>query len=183
MKRYLALAALALAPQVWSQELKLTVFDRLKDKASEVTNLNLPKSVIDFAGGILGGGEDGAKLKKLVDGLQGILVRSLEFDKEGAYTKADVQSLISEMGGPGWNLIISADENHGQEISRIWIRTGGNGELGGMRILSAESKELSVIEINGKIRVEDLKQLEGLGIPNINLGSEHTGNSTKKKEE
>jgi hypothetical protein len=173
MKRYLVLAALLVAPLAWAQEPKLTVFERLKDMASDSTNINLPKDLIRAGAGILGAlgsdDKDIAKLKKLADGLNGIIVRSLEFEKEGAFTKADVQQLISELGGPGWNLIVNSSENHGQEISRVWIKIGGNGEVGGLRILSVESKELTVVSIDGKVRLEDLKDLEALGVPDINI--------------
>jgi hypothetical protein len=175
MTRYLAVMVLALAPPACAQGLKLSVFDRLKDKATEVVDLNLPKNLIDIGVGFV---PDADKLKKMA--LSSILIRSLEFDKEGVYSDADVQSLISELTGPGWNLVIKADEK--KEKSRIWIKSSGNGELGGLRILSAEAKELSVIEIVGKVRPEDLKDLGGL-LPDINLGSEHTAQPAKKNEE
>lgn len=168
------MAVLAFAPLGIAQELRLPVFDKLKEKASDVTNLTLNKNLLQLGVGFLGNDKDAAKIKKLVEGLNGIFVKSLEFDKEGAYTKADLQQLLSEVGGPGWNLIISSDENHGQEISRIWIKTSGNGEVGGMRILSAEAKELTVVDISGRVRLEDLKDLEGLGVPDIHLSGEHT---------
>ena len=125
MRRYVAMAVLAFAPLGIAQELRLPVFDKLKEKASDVTNLTLNKNLLQLGVGFLGNDKDAAKIKKLVEGLNGIFVKSLEFDKEGAYTKADLQQLLSEVGGPGWNLIISSDENHGQEISRIWIKTSG----------------------------------------------------------
>ena len=181
MKKLVAFAALALAPLACAQ-LKLTVFDKLKAKASDVVNINLNKDLLGLGAGFLGSDKgDGAKIKKLAEGLNSILIHSLEFDKEGAYSDADVKQIVSEMGGPGWNLVVSADENKGREISRIWIKASGNGELGGLRIMSAESKELSIIEIIGKIRLEDLKDLGALGIPNI--ASEHTGKPAEKKEE
>ena len=161
MKRFLAIAALALARLAFGQELKLEVFDRLKDRATESTNLNLSKELLSLATSFLGSdkGADSAKLKKLTEGLAGILVRTLEFDKEGVYTDADVQQLIRELGTPGWSIVISADGRHGNghEISRIWVKSANQGEVGGLRILSAEDTELSVIEISGRIRLQDLK--------------------------
>jgi hypothetical protein len=183
MKIYLALAMLALAPLVSAQNLKLAVFDKLKDKASEVTDLNLSKDLLGLGASFLGGDKDAAKVKKLADGLNSILVKSLEFDKAGVYTDADVKDLISELAGPGWNLVISSTENHGHEISRIWVKPSGNNELGGLRIMSAEPTELSVIEITGKVRLEDLKDLGALGVGIPNIASEHTGQPDKKKEE
>lgn len=183
MRKYLVLAALAVAPLACAQGLKLQVFERLKDKASSVTDLNLNKDMLGLGASFLGN-SDAAKVKKLAEGLSGILVHSLEFEKEGIYSPADVQSLIAELGSPGWNLVVSSDEKHGKghEISRVWIKSGAGGELGGLRIMSAEAKELSVIEISGKIRLEDLKDLGGLGVPNVNIGDGHNGKPGAKEE-
>jgi hypothetical protein len=187
MRRYLAFGVLALAPLicaqgVCAQGLKLNTFEKLKDKASDSTDLTLSKDLLKMGAGFLGSDADAAKVKKLAAGLNGILIRSLEFEKEGAYTNADVQALIAEMGSPGWSLVISADEKSGSghEISRVWIKGSENGELGGLRILSAEPKELSAIEILGRVRLEDLKDLGGLGVPDLNIGS-HQGQSKGKK--
>jgi hypothetical protein len=166
-----------------AQELHLPVFDRLKPQASNVVDLNLSKDLLGLGAGFLGGDKgDGAKVKKVVEGLNNIVIHSLEFEKAGAYSDADVDQIIHEMDTPGWKLVVSADEKKkGHEISRIWLKSTGEGELGGLRIMSAEPKELSIIEITGKIRLEDLKELGGLGVPNIL--SQHTAEPVKKNDE
>jgi hypothetical protein len=183
MNRFVAVAVLAVAPMACAQELKLSVFDRLKPQASNVVDLNLSKDLLGLAGGVLSNDGDNAKVKKLAEGLNNVVIRSLEFGKEGAYTDADVSQIISEMNIPGWKLVVSVDEKHekGREISRIWTKATGNGEMGGLRIMSAEPKELTVVEITGRISLKDLGDLKGLGIPNI--GSEHTGQAQKKEKE
>jgi hypothetical protein len=174
--------ALVFAHFASAQELHLPVFERLKHQASNVVDLNLSKDLLGLGAGFLGGDKgDGDKVKKLVEGLNNVVIHSLEFEKEGVYSDADVTQIIHEMDTPGWKLVVSADEKKGHEISRIWLKATGNGELGGLRIMSAEAKELSVIEITGKIRLEDLKELGGLGIPNI--VSQHTAQPVKKNDE
>jgi hypothetical protein len=182
MKTAFAFSMLAIVPIVCAQELKLSAFDRLKPLASNVVDLNLSKDLLGLATGFLGGEKgDGARIKKLAEGLNNVVIRSFEFDKEGVYSDADVKQLIAEMSSAGWKLVVSAYDKKERETSRIWLKATGNGELGGMRILSAEPKELSVIEITGKIRLEDLKDLGGLGIPDI--PTDHTGQPSKKDEE
>lgn len=183
MKRLLAAALLAALPLAFAQPLKLDVFEKLKKRATSVVDLNLNKDLLSLGMSFLGGDRsvDAAKIKKLAEGLNGIQIRSLEFEKEGDFSSKDVQELIEEMAGKGWQLVISADEKKEAEISRIWVMSGSNGEVGGMRILSAEPKELTVIEINGKVRLEDLKDLSGLGIPS-NITNEHS-HSGKKNED
>jgi hypothetical protein len=183
MKKCVVLAALALTPLACGQ-LKLSVFDKLKAQASDSVNLNLGKDLLTLGSGLLGDGKgDAAKVKKLAEGLSSILIQSLEFEKEGVYSSADVQQIISEMSGPGWTLVLSADEKKEHEISRIWIKSSSSGELGGLRIMSAEPKELSVIEIIGKVSLKDLGDLGGLGLGIPNLAGGHTSQPPKKNEE
>jgi hypothetical protein len=187
MKRFLAVTALVLAPLAYAQPLKLAVFDRLKDKASDNTDINLNKDVIGMGLGFLGGAKDGdaAQAKSVLGGLRNIQVKSLEFEKEGEYTDADVQALLAELAGPGWNLIVRVEENKGkknQEISRIWIKAATETESGGLRIMTAEPKELTVVVIEGRIRLEDLKNLEGV-LPSIHLPDNNEGSSKKKEDE
>lgn len=181
MKKHLALGILCLASAACAQSLRLTVFDRLKEKASDSSEVTLNKDLLKMASSFLGSG-DGAKVKKLAGGLNSILIRSLEFDKEGVYTNADLVSLVAELGGPGWNLVLSADEHKkkGRETSRIWMKSTENGQPGGLRIMSAEPKELSVIEIIGKVNVDDLRDLGGLGVPDINLGGDKSKKTDKE---
>ncbi len=183
MKRYLALAALVVAP-LGAQPLKLGILDKLKDKATEVVDVNLSKDMLKLGTSFLGDGgktpdhPDNADLKKLTEGLDSILVKSFEFDEEGAYTEADVRQIVSEMASSGWTLMVSVEEKKSKELMRVW------GKPGGIRLLTAEPKELTVVEIIGKISLDNLKDLSGLGVPNILR--QHTAGPAqppKKKEE
>lgn len=181
MKRCLLLAALAIAPLACAQGLKLSVFDRLRDKATDKTEIELPKTLLHAACSFLGEDADSAKAKKTCEGLETVLVKSLSFDKPGVFTSADVQQLNSELATPGWSQIINVTENGGKDVSRIWVKLGADGEAGGLRILIAEDDELSVVQIVGKVRLQDLAGLEFLGLPsNILKDAEK---SEKKKEE
>lgn len=181
MKRYLLLAALAIAPLACAQGLKLAVFDRLRDKATDKTEIEIPKALMRAAAGLLGDDPDSAKARKLVEGLESILVKSLSFDKPGVFTSADVQQLNSELATTGWSQIVNVTEDGGKDVSRIWVKLGASGEIAGLRILAAEDDELSVVEIVGKVRLQDLAGLEFLGLPSDIL--KRTEKSEKKKEE
>lgn len=173
--------ALLLTTFAFGQELHMPVFNRLKSQASNVVDLNLSKDLLGLGAGFLGRDKDGEKVKKVVSGLNNIVIHSLEFDKEGVYNDADVADLIRELGAPDWKLVVSAEEKKNHEASRIWIKSAANGALGGMRILTAERKELTVVEITGRISPEDLKDLGGLNIPG--LAGEHEGQGQKKNDE
>ena len=188
MKCYLLLAALAVAPLALAQNLKLSVFDRLKEKATDNVNITLPKGMLGLVKGVIDDGDaDAAKIKKLLDGIDSILVRSLSFKNSGAYTKADVDQLRAELATSGWTQLVHVAENDGKDISSVWVKSGAAGEIAGLRVLNAEEYELSVVEIVGKVRLKDLAFLAGLdslGIPADllkDLGG--FGQSDKKKKD
>jgi hypothetical protein len=179
MKSYFVVAMLLAAPVVYGQPLQIKLLDELKAKASEVVDLNFNKDMLKLGASFLGSGkQDDPKIKKLVAGLDSFLIKSFEFDKEGAYSKSDLEDLIHQMGRPGWNLIISTDEKKSRETTRIWIKASTPQEVGGMRLLSAEPKELTIIESIGRINLDDLKDLASMGgVRDVTI--DHSG----KKEE
>jgi len=167
MKRILLLtfgcAVMALA---WQSPLKLDHLDRLAAKASESVNITLDASMLKLAAAFLSADddEDGADIKKLVQGLKGIYVRSFEFKNTGEYTDADIESIRAQLRDPGWKKIVEVRSKVDGDAD-IYVKTDAS-KIGGLAIISAEPKELTVVSIEGTISVEDVKKLGGnFGIP------------------
>jgi hypothetical protein len=99
-----------------------------------------------------------AKIKKLVGGLKGIYVRSFEFDKEGAYSDSDVATLRNQLRAPDWSRLVGVRSKRDSENVDLFLRT--NHESGGLAIIVANPKQLTVVQIMGKL---DLDQLSELG--------------------
>jgi hypothetical protein len=161
----LLVAALPLA----AQQIKFPpAFEKLAAKASEKINVNLDASLVEFAGRFLSGEKpDEAAAKKLLGSLKGIYIRGFEFSKEGEYSPKDLDSIREQLKSPGWNCFFSAEEQGGRETVDICLHR--EGELAtGLVVLAVEPKEVSVINIVGSIRPEDLATLSGkFGIPEI----------------
>jgi hypothetical protein len=49
----------------------------------------------------------------LVANLRGIYIRSFEFDKEGAYTSAEVEALRSQVHGSAWSRVVGVRSERG----------------------------------------------------------------------
>jgi hypothetical protein len=150
------------------------VFDRLQAKASDSVDLSLDSSVISVGARFLSGqGGDAAKLKRLIDGLKSITVRSFTFDKPGEYTAADVQKIRDLLKTPLWTRIVSAHNKQDGEDAEIYLMTGkpstGNDKPGGLLIISTEPLELTVVHILGAVDLKDLDTLDEmeLGIPKL----------------
>ena len=64
----------------------------LAARASNVTEVTLGKNMLGFAAKFMNGkDQDEAATKHLIENLDGIYVRSYEFDKEGEYSMEEIQ--------------------------------------------------------------------------------------------
>jgi hypothetical protein len=163
MKTKLFVLAMAMAGVMAAQQVKLpAALDKLASKAKEVTNVTLGPELMGMATKFMDSNKpDQAEAKKIAGKLRGVYIRSYEFEKPGEYTEADYAEIRDQLKAPEWTNIISTRSS--KEISEIYMHKDG-----GMLILSAEPKELTVVNIVGKITAEDLGGLSGqFGVPNI----------------
>ena len=167
--------------QAWAQENRCLPGDieKYAAKASSRSDVNLDRNMLGFAGNFLNDKDaDEAGAKKVVRGLNAIVVHSYEFDDAGAYNAADLDSIRNQYKGSEWSHIVSTREqvkNKAPESSDIWIHLV-NGKSTGMVILSAEEKELSFVCIDGMLNPAMLSSLSGqFGIPKVDVPGS-TGN-------
>ncbi len=155
----------------------------LAARASDVTEVTLGKNMLDFAAKFMNGNDkDQAAVKQLVQGLEGIYVRSYEFDKDGEYSMDQVEKLRQAFETPEWQPIVRTRERKSAEMTDVMVKQV-NGETRGMFILTTEPKELTIVMILGPIRMDQLGMLKGIG----GLGAlgdidKNTGNKDKEKD-
>ena len=162
-----------IVPLAYGQEAKLKVdhLDKLAAKASEVSDVDLEGPLLQSASKFLSKGETDAEIKELVSGLKGIYVRSFEFEKEGVYSQSDLDIIRKQLQSPGWTRIVSVHSKQDKESTEIYSMLSGD-KIVGLAILSAEPKELTVVNIVGPI---DLARMGGhFGIPPMSLNTGKT---------
>ena len=155
-------------------------WDKLAAKAVEKVDVNLEGPVLAMAAKFLGDKGDESKVKNLVQGLKGVYVKSFTFDKEGQYSEADLNEIRAQVKAPEWSKIVDMQEKH--ESSAIYVKTDGK-QTQGIVVVSAEPRELTVVQIIGPIDPAVLSELSGnLGIPKIDLGSKQKTTTGKKDD-
>jgi hypothetical protein len=168
--RFVLLLFLSMGPML-AQDVKLPAsIDKLAAKASEVVDVTLDGDTLRLASKFLSGkNPDEVKVKNLVSGLKGIYVRSFEFDKEGEYSPDELDAIRSQLRGPGWSRLVGVISKKGHENCEVFIKVEGD-KAGGLVILAAEPKELTVVNIVGSINLDDLSELGGhFGIPEVEM--------------
>ena len=165
--------------------LKLDHLERLADKADEVTDVNLDGAMLKLASKFMDEDEkdpEEAKVREMIKKLKGIYIKSFEFDKEGQYTDADVESIREQLRGPGWKKMVNVRSKRDKENAEIYV-LGDEDNMLGLVILAAEPKELTVVDIVGPIDLDRLSELGGhLGIPPVEVkkGGKEAGDANSK---
>lgn len=165
--RKLALLAFvfALTVPLHAQRINLDV-PGLADKASETTDVTLDGAMLRFAAKFLSDSDpDQRNARDIVRGLQGIYVRSYEFDREGEYDRGII-ARVREQLGPNWKPLVVV-RSRMKENTEIYVDMNGD-KVGGLLILSAEPRELTMVNLVGPIDIDKLSSLEGeFGIPHL----------------
>lgn len=169
MKRWIVAVALGWAPLA-AQEIKFPEsFQRLAARATNTVDVNLDASLLQLGGQFLSAKDpDQAKVKELVKNLKGVYVRVYEFAQEGAYSEADLDEIRSQLKqAPGWTRIAAVRESKGREIVEVYLKKEGD-RIGGLTVIAAEPKELTIAHILGPMDPEKLGQLGGfMGVPKV----------------
>src|SRR5260370_12325939 len=143
--------------------------EKVGDRASSKVEVTLDGSVLKLAAKFLCDDDDpdSAKIKKLVNGLKGIYDKTFEFEKEGAYSDSDIAGIRKQLES-GWSRIVGIQSKKDGDNAEIYLKTGGPD--GGLAILCAGAKELTIVNIVGKIDLDQLSELGGnMGVPKIDV--------------
>lgn len=153
------LLALCCTPVACAQQFQINL-DHLTAKASETVDLSLNGSTLQFAAKFLDSKDpDQNKVKKLIAGLEGIYVRSFEFQKAGEWSPADLETIRKQLKAPEWSKIVGVKSTEG-ETDEIYLRFQ-NGKIAGVAVIAAEPKELTVVNIAGPVDLDSLAELGG----------------------
>lgn len=170
MRPMVVFTVLALAPMA-AQEIKFSEkFQQLAAKAANTVDVNLDASMLQLGSQFLSPKDpDQAKVKELVKDLKGVYVRVYEFAQEGAYSDSDLEEIRSQLKQtPGWTRIASVRESKGRETVEVYLKKEGD-RIGGLTVIAAEPKELTIAHILGALDPEKLGELGGfMGMPKVN---------------
>ena len=162
-------------------KLQLANLDKLSDKAKRVTDVTLDGSLLQFAVNLIQKidpqDEDVAQLQSIIKNLKGIYIKSFEFDDASQYSKADVDGIRSQLTAPRWSKIVQSIEKRRNEYDEIYILKSGD-KVGGVVILVAEARELTVVNLVGEVPMDKVASLERHLAP----GEKHSDKPKQKKE-
>lgn len=156
--------AMAQNPRISTAQL-----DGLASKATETVDLNLDEGLMQLAAKAFSGNDpDEMKIKDLVNHLKGIYVKSFEFDTEGQYSDADLESVRSQLRNSAWKKIFSASSKKEGSVEIYLMQIGA--DITGLALLASDPKEITVVNIVGPVDLQKLSELEGhFGVPVLDV--------------
>ena len=173
--------AAGLAP-LWAQDIKLPAnLDKLSAKAEESVDITLDGSLLKMAARFLSDKDDPdvAKVKRLLAKLEGVYVRSYQFAEDGEYSRADVESVRSQVQSPPWGRIVGVRSRRDGADVDVFLKLPSNGTLGGAVIIVAEPRQLTFVNVVGTIDPDEVADLGGqFHIPKL-----HGSSSSRSRED
>ena len=156
---------LTLAVPASAQRLNLD-FPGLADKAEEVVDVTLDATMLRLAAKFLSGhNADERAVRDMINGLQGIYVRSYEFAKAGEYDRSLIDRVKSQLG-PTWKPLVTVRSKTKENVNIMADMRGD--KVTGLVIIAAEPREFTIVSIEGPIDIDRLADLSGqFGIPEI----------------
>lgn len=170
---------IALAAPLHAQRLNLD-FPGLADRASESTDVTLDGPMLRLASKFLNDRDpDERQARDLIKSLTGIYVHSYEFEHEGEYDRSVVEKVRAQLG-PNWKPMVTVRSKFKENVDIFLDMRGDN--VAGLLIVSAEPRELTLVNLVGTIDLDKLASLDGeFGIPHISTSSSR-GKGREKHE-
>ena len=185
IRRSLIAFLLVLLPALLAQgqdpRIQMGSLDHLAAKASQTVDVNIDERLMRAAARLLSDkNEDERDVKQLVANLKGIYVKSFEFETDGQFAAADVETIRTQLRAPGWTRLVNVTSKK-EGVLEVYLLFNAE-QIGGLAVLHTDDRELTVVNIVGPVDLDKLAKLEGqLGVPE--LGIESTKPKVKKEDE
>jgi len=161
------LMLLVIGAPLFAQPFKFDL-SHLESKASNTLDLSLNRSTLQFAAKFLDGSDpEEADVKKLIEGIDSITIKSFEFKSAGSWSQADLDKVRNQVRGSEWSRMLGYKSAEDGEVAEVYVREVEK-KVAGVAIIDAEDKSLTVVSIAGKVDLDSLAQLSGhFGMPKL----------------
>ena len=161
----------ALVAQAQDARIQLATLDHLATRASQTVDVNIDERLMRLASKLFSAKDAEEKeIKELVAGIKGIYVKRFEFEADGQYTAADVESIRSQLRGTSWTRLMDFRSKKDGTLEVYLSLTGD--VVNGLAVVATDDREFTVVNIVGPVDLDKLSKLEGqFGVPELGIES------------
>jgi hypothetical protein len=165
----LLITSAALAAQAQDSRIQTASIDHLAAKASQTVEVSVDERLMKLASKLFSEKDaDEKEIKQLVAGIKGIYVKSFEFETDGQFTAADVDSIRSQLRAPSWTRLLNVTSRK-DGVLEVYLSMNGD-LVNGLAVIATDDREFTVVNIVGPVDIQKLAKLEGqFGIPDLGL--------------
>ena len=178
----LILLTLLVAAPVLAQDprIQMNHLDHLFPKAVETIDVSVDQSLIRLAAKFLKADkQDEAAVREVLNMVQGVYVKGVEFEHDNEFTPEDVQALRQQLTTPGWSRIVGIRSKHEGQNVEVFLMHDSD-LIKGIGVLIHDPKKLMIVNVVGPLDPEKISQLVGrFGIPKLDLDFSGMSKSTK----
>jgi hypothetical protein len=144
--------------------LQLGSLDHLTASASKSVDVNIDQRLLRLAAKAFSDSDaEEREIKKVIAGVKGIYVKVFQFENEGQYSSADLETIRTQLRAPGWTRLVNVTSKKEGNLEVYLLMNGDM--VNGLAVLANDAKELAVVNIVGPVDLDKLAKLEGqLGI-------------------
>src|SRR5687768_2096435 len=146
----------AFAVQAQDPKIQTGSLDHLAAKASQTVDVNVDGRLMKMAAKLLSDKDvEEKEIKELVAGIKGIYVRRFEFEADGQYSAADVESIRSQLRGPSWSRMVNvtSKKDGGLEVYLSFLGE----QVNGLAVLATDDREFTVVNIRSEEHTSELQ--------------------------
>jgi hypothetical protein len=155
--------------QAQEPRIQTVSLDHLVAKASRTIDVNVDGRLMKMAAKLLSDKDvEEREVKQLVAGIKGIYVKSFEFEADGQYTAADVESIRTQLRGPSWSRMVNVTSKKDGDLE-VYLSFQGE-VVNGLAVIATNEREFTVVNIVGPVDLDKLAKLEGqFGVPDLGI--------------
>src|SRR5687767_9832228 len=164
----LLISSAALVAHAQDPRIQTASLDHLAAKASQTVEVTVDGRLMQLASKVFSDKGDEKEIKEVIAGIKGIYVKSFEFEADGQYTAADVESIRSQVRGPSWSRMVNVTS---KKDGGLEVYLSFQGELvNGLAVIATDDREFTVVNIVGPVDLDKLAKLEGqFGVPDLGI--------------
>lgn len=139
-------------------ELSLPSFPDLNGHATESVDISLGAFPLRFVASLIDDHDgDSAEIRRVLQGVKSVQIRSYKLDADYSCSQANLASLHSQLSQPGWSRLVQAHKRDHEDVD-VYVALEDQ-VIKGLAIIACQPREFTIVNIVGTIAPDQLVRL------------------------